>query len=110
MAERLAARDLVIATLSCDWGHMGSWVVAIQRGPASDAYGAALLRRNYDAAGPDVLRCVWDGKEHHLTISTAPTEPLTNPGPWQQVLDKAFGGSDEALRFAEAYALEWGAA
>jgi hypothetical protein len=110
MAERLAGRDLVIARLSCDWSHMGSWILAIQRGPASDAYGAALLRRDYHAAGPDIVRFVWDGKEHLLTVSTAPTAPLTSPGPWKQVLEKSFGGSEDAIRFAEAYASQWGAA
>ena len=110
MAERLAAKNLVIARLSCDWGHMGSWLLMIQRGPASDAYGAALLSRDYKAPGPTVVRFAWDGKEHFLTVSTAATEPLTSPGPWKQVLGKGFSGSDEAIRFAEAYAFEWGAA
>ena len=107
LAERLAARDVVVSQLHCDWQSFGSWDLVVQRGSAADAYAAALLRRNYDAAGPDVVRFSWDGKEKLLSVSSAPTEPLTSPGPWTQVLDKQFTNSAQAADFAEGYALNW---
>lgn len=108
-AQRLAAKDVVVARLYCDWQGFGSWDLEVQRGSTADTYADALLRRNYDVAGPDVLRFVWDGKEHLLTVSSAPTEPLTSPGPWKRVLDQSFQDSEQAAAFAEDYAVKWAA-
>lgn len=37
LASRLAERDLVVASLHCDWRGFGSWALEAQRGPAADA-------------------------------------------------------------------------
>ena len=107
LARRLAARDLVVARMHCDWRSFGSWDIEVQRGPAADAYGEALLRGAYDAAGPDVIRFFWDGKEKVLTVSSAPTDPLSSPGPWKRLLDEPCKDAEGAATFAENYVLKW---
>jgi hypothetical protein len=42
LAERLAALDLVVAQLQCDWSGFGSWRLDVQQGDAADRYGEAL--------------------------------------------------------------------
>ena len=108
LATRLAAQDIVVSHLHSDWASFGSWTVEIQEGAAADAYGAALLRAEFDATGPDVLRFEWDGKEKFLAVTTAPTEPLTTPGPWRTVLERGFETRSAALEFVEDYARQWG--
>ena len=108
LAKRLATKDLVVSQLHCDWRSFGSWTFEVQRGPAADAYSEALLRRRYDTSGPDVLRFDWDGKEKLLSVSTAPTEPLTSPGPWKRLFDQSLAGNEQAVAFAEEYAVKWG--
>ena len=107
-AERLAARDIVIASLECHWGSFGSWLLQAQRGAAADAYAAALNAKQWKTPGPDVLRASWDGKERLLTIESAPTPPLSAPRPWRRELDESFENSDAALRFVEEYFTRWG--
>jgi hypothetical protein len=109
LAERLAKADVVVSKLHCDWRSFGSWELEVQRGPAADAYGAALLRGDYDADGPDVVKFSWDGKEKLLSVSSAPTEPLTSPGPWKHLMDKAFASSEQAAAFVETYVVSWNA-
>ena len=62
---------------------------------------------NYNAAGPQVLRFCWDGRESILSVEVAPTEPLCGPGPWKSVLTRPFANSEAAQQFVETYALKW---
>jgi hypothetical protein len=50
---------------------------------------------------------MWDGKDGCLYFETAPTEPLSNPGPWENVNVKEFKSRDAALNFAEEYITKW---
>lgn len=103
LAERMAARDLAVSSLRCEWGHMGSWILEVQDGKAADAYGQALLKQNFDVPGPNVTRFTWDGREQNLTIQTAPTEPLSSPGPWKVAKTSGFPSSEAAVQFVERY-------
>ena len=107
LAARLAERDIVVASLHCDWRSFGSWTLEAQRGAAADAYGKALRAQQFDVSGPDVIRADWDGRERLLTIDQAPTPPLSSPGPWTRRLDQAFDNTDDALRFVEEYLEAW---
>jgi hypothetical protein len=103
----LAEKEIVVASLHCDWAHFGSWIVEVTKGAAADAYGQALLANQWDTAGPDVVRFCWDGKEKHLTVEGAPTRPLCGPGPWTREMDKAFPDSSAAIHFVEEHLSRW---
>src|SRR3954469_10659899 len=83
LADRMAALDLAVSSLRCEWGAFGSWSMEVQEGKAADVYGEALRKQAFDVSGPNVVRVTWDGREGNLTIHTAPTEPLSSPGPWK---------------------------
>jgi hypothetical protein len=107
LTARLAARDIVVASLHCDWGSFGSWTLEAQTGQAADRYDEALLAKQWGTPGPDVLRAGWDGKEGLLIIESAPTPPLSSPGPWTPEVDEFFSDSEAALRFVEDYLEQW---
>lgn len=107
LASRLAEQDIVLASLHCDWAHFGSWTLEAQTGQAADRYDEALLAKQWDTAGPEVLRASWDGKERLLVIERAPTPPLSSPGPWTSQVDEFFSDSDAAMRFVEDYLERW---
>ena len=108
LALRLAGRNLVVSSLHCDWGSFGSWTLEVERGAAADAYGEALLAKQWDTDGPEVLRVWWDGREKVLTIESAPTPPLSSPGPWTRQIDnQAFDDSAAAMRFVEEHLGRW---
>lgn len=109
LAERLAARNLVVASLECNWAGFGSWRVEVQNGDPADAYGEALLQQDFDSPGPHVIRFAWDGREGQLLVETAPTEPLGSPGPWERSLETRCDNWEKAIRFVEQY-LQRGAA
>ena len=107
LAGRLADREIVVSSLHCDWSSFGSWVLQVQRGRAADVYGEALLANRWDTPGPEVLRVSWDGRERLLTIENAPTPPLSSPGPWTRLMDRAFDDAKDAIRFVDEHVSEW---
>jgi hypothetical protein len=107
LAGRLAAIDVVVSSLHCDWVSFGSWTLEVQKGRAADTYGEALLASQWDTAGPEVIRVYWDGRERVLTIENAPTPPLSSPGPWTRQTEQAFGDSEAAVRFVEQHLQRW---
>jgi hypothetical protein len=109
LAQRLAKRDVVVSQLECYLASFGGWTFQVQRGPEADAFGAALLRREYDVDGPEVVRFAWDGKEKLLFVSRAQTKALSRPGPWKRVVERSFEGTEQAFAFAEDYVLKWAA-
>lgn len=108
LAGRLSAGDLVVSRLHCDWASFGSWSLEVQRGPAADAYGAALLASKWDTPGPEVARITCDGREKHLVAATSPTPPLSAPNQWTIVVEEAFRSQDEAIARAEQFLNAWG--
>lgn len=107
LADRISAQNLVVGTLHCDWSGLGSWILAIQRGEAADAYGEAILRKEWDTWGPEVVRFVWDGREGYLIVDKSPTPPLSAPNRWERQLEKAFDCKERAIEFVEEYLREW---
>ena len=103
LAERKAARDLAVSSLRCEWAAIGSWSLEVQDGKAADAYGEALRKQAFDVPGPNVVRFTWDGREQNLTIQTAPTEPLSSPGPWKLAKTTRLPDSEAAVQFVERY-------
>ena len=110
LADRLAQRDIVVASLHCEWGSMGSWMLHAQKGADADAYGEALNAQRWDTRGPEVLRVSWDGRERLLTIESAPTPPMSSPGPWTRQRDEAFDDVEGAIRFVEEHLARWAGA
>jgi hypothetical protein len=109
VARRLSTRDIVVSHLHCDWGSFGCWDFEVQKGTAADTYAAVLLGGDYDSQGPDVVHFMWDGRDKVLSVETAPTPPLSSPGPWRRLLDRSFEDGEQAVEFAERYAREWSA-
>jgi hypothetical protein len=103
LAERMAAVNIVIARLHCDWSSFGSWDLQAQLGAEADRYAAALRNNSHDTAGPDVLSFSWDGRDKVLSVEKAPTPALSAPTPWRRLDDHHFASSDEAMLFVENY-------
>jgi hypothetical protein len=107
LAGRLAALDLVVAQLHCDWSSFGSWSLDVQKGDAADRYSEALSREQWDTCGPDVVSFSWDGRERILTLETSPTPPLSAPNRWERQLHQAFDSRQAAFTFVEEYLARW---
>ena len=107
LANRLSKHDLVVSKLECYWGLFGSWTMEIEDGEACDRYGKAILSGVYDVCGPRVVQVFWDGRDRELTISEAPTPPLSGPTRWKPLHNGTFLDSDTALMFAEEFVLKW---
>jgi hypothetical protein len=103
LSERLAARDIVVSTLHSDWSCFGSWELQVQRGSAADRYHEVARLDPGHAIPPDVVRCIWDGREHYLMIETSPTRPLSAPNEWKEEYAKGFDTSDEAVQYLQGY-------
>ncbi len=107
LADRLAEKDIVVASLHCDWGAFGSWMLEVQNGLAADAYAKALHAERWDTPGPHVLRAVWDGRDRILVIESAPTPPLSAPRSWTTKLERTFEDIDAAVLFVEDQIVQW---
>ena len=107
LTHRLAMKDVMVASLHCDWGSFGSWSLQAQKGTSADAYGDALLAKRWETKGPNVIRATWDGREQILQIEAAPTPPLSSPGPWRREAEQGFEDSEAAIRFVEEYLANW---
>ena len=107
LAGRVAAIDVVVSSLHCDWASFGSWKLEVQKGRAADTYGKALLANQWDTHGLEVLRIYRDGRERVLTIENAPTPPLPSPGPLTRQTEQAFGDSETAVRVVQEHLQRW---
>jgi hypothetical protein len=106
LADRLAARDIVVARLHADWS--GSWEIHVERGDEAQRYIDGLRGPNpMSAVGPEVLRFFWDGRDGLLTVETSPTRVLSVPNEWKFECGKSFDlPGNEALQFVEDYLTE----
>src|SRR5713226_1248833 len=77
LAERLAARDIVVGRLQCDWAIFGSWVLHATNGAQEQRRSDAIRRGEYSGAGPDVFRVTWDGQDRMLSIDSSPSMVLS---------------------------------
>jgi hypothetical protein len=107
LAERLAALDLVVAQLHCEWSSFGSWRLDVQKGDAADRYAEALRNEQWDTRGPDVVSFAWDGRERLLTVETSPTPPLSAPNRWQRQMHQVFDSRQHAFTFVQEYLARW---
>lgn len=85
LAERLAALDLVVAQLHCDWSSFGSWSMDVQKGDAADRY----------------------SEDRILTLETSPTPPLSAPNRWERQMHQVFDNRQTAFMFVEEYLARW---
>ena len=90
--------------MHADWSSFGSWwEFSCPAGfPGRSANEAALLDPGH-AIPPDVIRCFWDGRDHHLMIETSPSRPLSAPNEWRKEHAKGFDTSDEAVHYLQDY-------
>ena len=79
LAQRLALHNLVVRTLRSEWGTFGSWILEVTTGAAEAQRETAIAKAQRDAgiaygnwqvAGPQVTRVVWDGRERELCVSS----------------------------------------
>jgi hypothetical protein len=108
LSYRLAAKDIVVASLHVDWSSFGCWQLQAQRGSETIHYAEAL--RSLDpmrAPGPEVLRIFWDGRDGVLSIEASPTRFLSAPNEWKPECSKGFDRTDDGLyRFVEDYLIK----
>jgi hypothetical protein len=103
LSERLAARGIVVSRLDAEWSSFGSWEVQVQPASEVDRYHEAAALDPGHTIPPDVLRCVWDGRDHYLLIEISPRRPLSAPNEWRQEHTKGFDTSEEAVQYLEDY-------
>jgi len=108
VCERLAKRNIVLRSVHADWGLFGCWVIEASNGEDEEARGAAIRAGEYDAAGPEFLRVVWDGRDGVLTAERGRDPTVTTGGgrPDPIVPRAEFSSSKEALAAAEELLVE----
>lgn len=84
LADRVAAQDLVVASLHADWASFGSWSIQVEQG-----HGA--------------LRAIWDGREQLLAVEVAPA----GSGPWARETEQVCRDNADALREVEQHIMRW---
>jgi len=86
LAEHLAARDIVVASLHADYTFFGSW---------------QLIAQKHDEA----VRFFWDGRDGYITVEGSPIHDHSAPNEWKQETVKGFDrlSGDSPHRFVEEY-------
>lgn len=104
LADRLAAKDIVIELLMVQWG---CWDLRVQKGEEADRYLQTRRegRIRYDLLrGPDEVRFFWDGRDQILTIEVSPVRGDSAAHEWKKEDVKHFAEEgDELFRFVEDY-------
>src|SRR5882724_1434377 len=107
LADRLAAKDMVVRVLHADWSHFGCWELQVEKGGDAEQYAQTIRdgRKPYEALkGPEVLRVFWDGKDHVLLVDASPVRGFSAPNEWKKECEKGFDkADDDLLRFVENY-------
>jgi hypothetical protein len=106
LAERLAAHDIVICNLHCDWATFGSWILEVESGDDAERHSEALRRGDYETQGPEVVRAVWESRDLMLLIDASPRGILSGPNEYSSELQQRFKSLDEALPFVEDYLIK----
>ena len=105
LAYRLAAKDIVVASLHADWSGFGCWELLVQNGADTARYAQGLRNSSpSEAVGPEVVRVFWDGREGILSVQASPTRFCNAPNEWKDEYSKGFKkAEDDLLRFVEDY-------
>jgi hypothetical protein len=86
LAERLAARDIVVGSLRAEYSFFGSWQI--------------IAEKNDEA-----VRFYWDGRDGYITVEGSPIHDHSAPNEWKQETAKGFDrrSGDSPVRFVEEY-------
>jgi hypothetical protein len=105
LTRRLAGKDIVVSFLRADWSGFGSWELQAQRGEQVERYTQAIRGSSpLQAAGPEVVRFYWDGRDKLLLVDASPTRFCSAPNEWKQECSKGFDKTgDDLLAFVEDY-------
>jgi hypothetical protein len=103
LAERLAARDVVVGELRSHWSAFGSWELHATSGVQEERRADALRRGAYREPGPDVLRVTWDGRDRTLRVQLSPTTATAMLNKWESKVEQRLESFEQAIRFAEEY-------
>ena len=105
LAYRLAAKDIVVASLHADWSGFGCWELLAQNGADTARYAQGLRNSSpSEAVGPELVRVLWDGREGILSVQASPTRVCNAPNEWKDEYSKGFKkAGDDLLRFVEDY-------
>lgn len=105
LTYRLAAKDVVVSSLHADWSHFGCWQLEAQKGADAVRYAEGLPSSDpLRAAGPEVVRIFWDGRDGVLLVEASPTRSCSAPNEWKKVCSRGFDNTGEdLLRFVEDY-------
>jgi hypothetical protein len=104
LSERLSASDVVVSRLHADWASFDCWQIEVQRGEEAERYHHGIRGAGpMQAVGPQVFRCLWDGRDRYLMIHSSPTRALSAPNEWAKEDARRFDTADEALQYVEEY-------
>jgi hypothetical protein len=105
LTYRLAAKDIVVASLHADWSSFGCWQLLAEKGTDALRYAEGLRSPNpMSAVGPEVLRVFWDGRDAILSVQASPTRFCNAPNEWRDECSRGFKeAGDDLLRFVEDY-------
>lgn len=107
LADRLGHQDVVVARVHADWASFGSWSLEVTAAGTTGRYAEALKAGRYDTHGPDVLRCVWDGRDRLLFLSVGITPPLSGATGWVSTGEDRCADVADAIAAAERRIVEW---
>ena len=86
LADRLAARDIVVGSLRAEFSQSCCW---------------QIIATKHEEA----VRFSWDGRDGFITVEGSPIRDHSSPNEWKQEtvkgLDKRYGG--DPIRFVENY-------
>lgn len=85
LSYRLAAKDIVVASLQADWSSFGCWLLQARRGGVA-------------------VRVFWDGRDGVLSIESSPIRFASAPNEWKRECSRGFDRTDGGLHhFVEDY-------
>jgi hypothetical protein len=86
LADRLAARDIVVGSLRAEFSQFGSW---------------QLIATKHQEA----VRFFWDGRDGYITVEGSPIRDHSAPNEWKQEIAKGFDkpSGGDPIRFVEDY-------
>jgi hypothetical protein len=94
LSERLAARNIVVTRLVCDWGTFGCWELHAEDGAVDENWPR------------EVVKVFWDGMGYRLTAEVSPRTPGSSANHWTSELDQKIGRDGDEIGAAEEYLIK----